>query len=103
MSSKGAILVVGSNADPITLKNGDIEHAGYYLNEMVIPTQTALGAGYDMVLATPNGKKPVMDPQSAVASYFVGSADELQKALALVESYPAMQRPLPIDPASLAV
>ena len=94
MSSKGTILVIGSNADSVTLKDGGKEHAGYYLNEMVIPTQTALEAGYEMVLATPNGKKPVMDPQSAVASYFGGSDDELQNALDFVETYPAMQRPL---------
>jgi hypothetical protein len=91
MSSKGTILVIGSNANSITLKDGNKEHAGYYLNEMVIPPQTALEAGYEMALATPNGKKPVMDPQSAVASYFGGSDQVLQKALEFVESYPALQ------------
>jgi putative intracellular protease/amidase len=94
MNCKGTILVIGSSADSITLKNGDKEHAGYYLNEMVIPTQTVLKAGYEMVLGTPNGKKPVMDPQSAVASYFGGSDDELQKALAFVGSFSAMQNPM---------
>jgi putative intracellular protease/amidase len=94
MKGKGTILVIGSNADSITLKNGDKEHAGYYLNEMVIPTRMVLDAGYDMVLATPNGKKPVMDPQSAVASYFGDSKDALQEALAFVETYPAMQTPV---------
>jgi putative intracellular protease/amidase len=94
MKNKGTILVIGSNADSITLKNGDKEHAGYYLNEMVIPTRAVLDAGYEMVLATPNGKKPVMDPQSAVASYFGDNGGELQKALAFVASYPAMQTPL---------
>src|ERR1700712_423177 len=94
MNSKGTILVIGSSADSVTLKDGGKEHAGYYLNEMVIPTQTALRAGYDMGLATPNGKKPVMDPQAAVASYFGDSDDALQKALEFVESYPAMRSPL---------
>jgi putative intracellular protease/amidase len=91
MKSKGTILVIGSNADSITLKNGDREHAGYYLNEMVIPTRSVLAAGYEMVLATPSGKKPIMDPQSAVASYFGGSDVALQNALAFAETYPAMQ------------
>jgi putative intracellular protease/amidase len=93
MNSKGTILVIGSNADSITLKDGKKEHAGYYLNEMVIPPQTALQAGYQMVLATPNGAKPVMDPQSAVASYFGNSDDTLQRALEFVASYPAMRSP----------
>jgi putative intracellular protease/amidase len=94
MNTKGTILVIGSNADSLTLKNGEKEHAGYYLNEMVVPTQTVLAAGYEMVLATPNGEKPTMDPQSAAASYFGGSEDALQNALAFIESYPAMQHPL---------
>jgi putative intracellular protease/amidase len=94
MKTKGTILVIGSNADSITLKNGDREHAGYYLNEMVIPTRSVLDAGYEMVLATPNGKKPIMDPQSAVASYFGDSQGALQSALAFVATYPAMQTPI---------
>jgi putative intracellular protease/amidase len=94
MNNKGTILVIGSNADSITLKDGEKEHAGYYLNEMVIPPRTVLDAGYEMVLATPNGKKPVMDPQSAVASYFGGSDGALQRALDFVESYPAMRSPV---------
>jgi putative intracellular protease/amidase len=94
MNSKGTILVIGSDADSITLKDGKKEHAGYYLNEMVIPTRTVLDAGYEMVLATPSGKKPIMDPQSAVASYFGDSDEALQKALEFVANYPAMQNPL---------
>jgi putative intracellular protease/amidase len=93
MNSKGTILVIGSSADSITLRDGKKEHAGYYLNEMVIPPRTALEAGYQMALATPNGKKPVMDPQSAVTAYFGGSEAALQQALEFVESYPAMQSP----------
>ena len=94
MNSKGTVLVIGSNADSITLKDGEKEHAGYYLNEMVIPTQAVLKAGYEVVLATPSGKKPVMDPQSAVPDYFGGSNEVLQKALEFIETYPAMQSPL---------
>jgi putative intracellular protease/amidase len=60
---------------------------------MVVPPQTVLEAGYDMALATPSGKKPVMDPQSAAKAYFGDSDDALQKALEFVGSYPAMQSP----------
>jgi putative intracellular protease/amidase len=96
MNSKGTILVIGSSADSIVLKDGKKEHAGYYLNEMVIPTQAVLKAGYEMALATPNGKKPVMDPQSAVRTYFDDSDEVLQAALEFEETYPAMQSPLSI-------
>ena len=94
MNSKGTILVIGSSADSIALKDGEKEHAGYYLNEMVVPTQTFLKAGYEMVLATPNGKRPVMDPQSAVSAYFDDSEEALREALEFAETYPAMQNPL---------
>ncbi|MET0229372.1 MAG: type 1 glutamine amidotransferase domain-containing protein [Rhodanobacteraceae bacterium] len=91
--SKGTILVIGSSVDTITLKDGSREHAGFYLNEMVVPTQAVLAAGYDMVLATPSGLAPVLDPQSAVSSYFGDSEVALQQALDFVASYPAMQKP----------
>jgi len=93
MNSKHTILVITSNADSITLKDGRKEHAGYYLNELVIPVQAALDAGYQMVLATPNGTKPIMDPQSARAAHFGGSEEALQKALDFMNTHPAMQNP----------
>jgi putative intracellular protease/amidase len=93
MSSNATILVIASSADSITLKDGRKEHAGYYLNELAIPVQAALDAGYQVVLATPNGTKPVMDPQSAVAGHFGGSEEALRKALDFVNADPTMQNP----------
>ena len=93
MSNKGTILVIGSGAHSIILKDGTKEHAGYYLNEMTVPPRAAIAAGYEIVLATPGGKIPVMDPQSAVPSYFGGSDDALQEALEFVKNFPAMQSP----------
>jgi putative intracellular protease/amidase len=94
MSTKPTILVIASNADSITLKDGRKEHAGYYLNELVIPVQAALDAGYEMVLATPNGTKPIMDPQSATAAHFDGSEVALRNALDFMNTHPAMQNPV---------
>ena len=93
MNTKPTILAITSNADSITLKDGKKEHAGYYLNELVIPVQAALDAGYQMVLATPNGTKPIMDPQSAVASHFGGSEEALREALNFRNTYLAMPEP----------
>jgi putative intracellular protease/amidase len=94
MADKHTILVIGSSADSFTLKDGRTEHVGYYLNELVVPVQAALDAGYQMVLATPSGKKPIMDPQSAVVAHFGGSEVALRKALDFVDTHPAMQNPL---------
>ena len=93
MNTKPTILAITSNADSIILKDGRKEHAGYYLNELVIPVQAALDAGYQMVLATPNGTKPIVDPQSTVAAHFGGSEEALRKALGFINTYPAMQNP----------
>lgn len=93
MSSKPTILVIASSADTLTLKDGRKENIGYYLNELYIPVQAALEAGYQMVLATPSGSKPIMDPASATADHFGGSDVVLRKALDFSDTHPAMQNP----------
>ncbi|MNQ46677.1 Molecular chaperone Hsp31 and glyoxalase 3 [compost metagenome] len=92
-SAKGTILVVGSSAEFLLTKDGKKEHVGYYLNELVVPIQAALDDGYEMVLATPKGDKPVVDWQSKSAAHFGGSEEALAKALNFVDTYPAMQKP----------
>jgi putative intracellular protease/amidase len=87
------ILVIMSSADTLALKDGRKESIGYYLNELAIPVMAALDAGYQMVLATPEGTKPIMDPASVVASHFDDDEDALEKALAFANTYPAMQEP----------
>jgi putative intracellular protease/amidase len=93
MSSKGTILVVGSNADTFILKDGKKQPAGFYLNELTVPIQAALDAGYDIVLATPTGEKPVVDAKSLDASHFPDGEQGLKRAVELVEKHPAMQHP----------
>lgn len=66
MSSKKTILVIGSSADTFILKDGRREPVGYYLNELEVPGQAALDAGYEMVLATPSGNRPVMANRRAI-------------------------------------
>lgn len=93
MNSKGTILVVASNAGSLALLNGKEEPIGYYLNELAIPVMAALEAGYEMVLATPKGKHPVMDPHSVVASHFGNSEVALRQALDFANTHAAMQSP----------
>lgn len=56
--SKGQVLVLGSNATQIGLRGGGTATVGQYLNETAVPALALLDAGYDIVLATPNGAKP---------------------------------------------
>lgn len=68
--SKGKVLVVGSNATRIEIQGGGTGPTGQYLNELVVPVMALLEAGYDVVFATPNGKKPFIDPVSDQTMHF---------------------------------
>jgi putative intracellular protease/amidase len=93
MSSKGTILFIGSSAETIELKDGRKEPVGYYLNELAVPGQAVVDAGYDIVLATPKGGAPLVDKNSIAASHFGDSEDALQKALNFVDTDPGVRHP----------
>lgn len=93
MSYKGKVLIAASNATTLELKGGKQTPAGYYLNELTIPAQAMVDAGYSLVLATPNGNLPVVDAHSIDASHFGGSEAALNKALQFTKEHPAMIAP----------
>jgi putative intracellular protease/amidase len=93
MNTKGKILFVGSSSDTLELKDGRKKAAGYYLNEVAIPGQAAVDAGYEIVLVTPKGGQPVVDKQSIVADHFDDSEAALKKALAFVAGDPGIKKP----------
>src|SRR4051812_30372159 len=68
--TKAKVLVIGSNATRIALKAGGTAAIGQYLNETVIPSMALIAAGYEVVLATPDGTKPHIDEVSDVAQHF---------------------------------
>jgi putative intracellular protease/amidase len=93
LKTKGTILVIASNAETLTLLNGEEAPVGYYLNELAVPLMAALEAGYEIVVATPKGKPPTMDPQSVVASHFGNSTKALEQALDFANTHPAVRNP----------
>lgn len=78
--TKGTVLVVGSNATQIEIQGGGAGPTGQYLNETVVPAMALVEAGYDLVLATPNGKKPHIDEVSDSAQHFGGDEQAYQRA-----------------------
>src|SRR5262245_38957365 len=70
--SKGKLLVIGSNATRIETQGGGSGPTGNYLNETVVPAMAVIDAGYDVVLATPNGTKPHIDEASDSVVHFGG-------------------------------
>ena len=52
------------NATRIEIRGGGTGPTGQYLNETVVPMMALVDAGYDVLLATPSGAKPHIDPAS---------------------------------------
>ncbi|MBY5680585.1 type 1 glutamine amidotransferase domain-containing protein [Rhizobium leguminosarum] len=89
--SKGKVLVVGSNATRIEIQGGGTGPTGQYLNETVVPAMALVDAGYEVVLATPDGSKPHIDPVSDVAQHFDGDEAALQRGRAFFKENPGMK------------
>src|SRR5262245_35622648 len=83
--SKGRVLVVGSNATRIEVQGGGTGPTGNYLNETVVPAMALIEAGYDVVLATPNGTRPHIDEVSDSVVHFGGDQAAYSRAKARSE------------------
>lgn len=90
---KGKVLIVLSGTRTLELANKKTVPTGYYLGELAVPAQELLDAGYELVIATPEGEKPVMDQHSNDVKLFGGDTAAHQKALKFVETFPGMQKP----------
>lgn len=88
--TKGKVLVVGSNATRIEIQGGSTGPTGQYLNETVVPAMALVDAGYEIVLATPDGTKPHIDPVSDVAQHFGGDEAAYKRGRAFFDNNPAM-------------
>jgi putative intracellular protease/amidase len=88
--TKGTILILGSNATQIELRGGGSATIGQYLNETVVPTLALIDAGYDVVLATPNGTKPIIDAVSDTVDHFGGDQAAYDRARAFFADAPEM-------------
>ena len=90
--SKGKVLVVGSNATRIEVEGGGWGPTGNYLNETVVPMMAVIDAGYEVLLATPDGSKPHVDQASDSAVHFGGDKAAYSRAKAFWAKYPAMNQ-----------
>src|SRR5262245_48745924 len=90
--TKGKVLVLGSNATRIEVQGGGTGPTGNYLNETVVPAMALIEAGYNLVLATPNGTKPHIDEASDAAVHFGGDQAAYSRAKAFWANDPAMNQ-----------
>jgi putative intracellular protease/amidase len=87
------ILMVMSTSENLDLKDNKKITTGYFLNELAIPAQYFIKAGFDVVIATPDGRKPVLDDRSNDVKYFDNSEILRKAAVSFVVSHPSMQKP----------
>jgi putative intracellular protease/amidase len=90
--TKGTVLVIGSNATRIELQGGGSATIGQYLNETVVPAMALIEAGYDIVLATPDGTRPHIDEASDTAQHFGGDEAAYARARNFFAADPAMNQ-----------
>lgn len=91
--SKGKVLVVMSSANSLDLKDDKTYSTGYYLNEFVVPYRKLVDAGYEPVIANPDGDLPVMDANSNNAMFFGGDDAARADALAFAENLELLKHP----------
>ena len=90
--TQAKILVTGSNATRIELQGGGSAAIGQYLNETVVPAMALIEAGYEVVLATPDGSKPHIDEASDSVSHFGGDEAAYARAKSFYADDPSMNQ-----------
>jgi putative intracellular protease/amidase len=91
--SKGKVLVVMSSAHELDLRDGKKYTTGYYLNEFVVPYRKLVEAGYEPVIANPNGDLPAMDANSNNKMFFGGDDAARAAALKYAEGIDQLKHP----------
>ena len=93
MINNAKILIVGSSVSTFVLKDGQKQPTGYYFNELAIPAQALVDAGFEIVLVTPLGNEPIVDRHSLDASHFGGSEERFQKTRDFVTMNDGLRNP----------
>lgn len=87
------VLMIVSAADHWTLNDGTLHPTGFWAEELVTPYSIFTDAGWDVDVATPGGKAPVVDKASLDES--AGDADTLAAVKAKLDQFaPVLAEPL---------
>ena len=89
-SAKRTILVVASSQAKMEMKDKSQKDVGFYLNELSVPTEYLADHNYRIVLATPSGKKPLMDKGSNDKKFFNNDEAARSKAVQFVDNLPVI-------------
>ena len=87
------VLMIVSAADHWTLNDGTLHPTGFWAEELATPYSVFTDAGWDVDVATPGGKAPVVDKASLDES--AGDADTLAAVKAKLDQFaPVLAEPL---------
>lgn len=92
-ASRGKVLVILSSADIVDLREGKTYHAGYYLDELEVPLRKMVDAGYEPVIANPNGNAVTYDPASANKMYYGNDEAKLSAAIKYMDRVDGVHHP----------
>lgn len=97
----GRVLFVLSAAQQQILQNGKRRPTGNFLSELYEPYAALKKAGYEVVVTTPGGRPPSVDPESLADKYWGDHLERREAARTLLES-PLFVRPMPLGDALAA-
>ncbi|WP_284653465.1 type 1 glutamine amidotransferase domain-containing protein [Flavobacterium terrisoli] len=88
------VLVVLSAKNELEMSNKTTIKTGYFLDELAVPAQALIAAGYKIEVATPGGVVPTMDESSNSAAFFQDDKAKLDKSLEFVRTHESLNKPL---------
>lgn len=100
--SSGTVLFVLTGADTQPLANGKHRPTGYFLGEFYEAYRAVRDAGFDVAIATPDGRAAPVDPESLAAKYWSNHPDWLAEAESFVAKDAALNAPMRIEAALAA-
>lgn len=102
-----SVLMVLTGANVWTMKDGTPHPTGFWAEEFVKPHKTFTGAGFDVSMATPQGRTPTVDPLSMALPFNHDDVAEVESQKAYLESVkPQLENTLALsgaDPAKYDV
>jgi putative intracellular protease/amidase len=102
-----SVLMVLTGADTWTMKDGSPHPTGFWMEEFMRPHKTFAEAGFEVSIATPQGRTPTVDPLSLALEFNHNDQAEVDSQKAYLDSLkPELGNPLvlgDVDPADYDV
>lgn len=101
-----SVLMILTGAREWTMKDGTPHPTGFWSEEFIAPHKTFKNLGFDISIATPQGRIPTPDPLSFELSYNNNDAAGVESQKAYLRSLKQLDRPLALsdaDPAQFDV